>query len=50
MKFLNLYWQGLSRKVVGMESDKRLMADIPKKIKNVMGITDKGNLLREGDK
>jgi ATP-dependent DNA helicase RecG len=37
-------------KVVGVEDSKRLMDDIPNKIKNLMGITAEVNLLLEGDK
>ncbi|GHV65278.1 ATP-dependent DNA helicase [Bacteroidia bacterium] len=36
--------------VVGMEDYKRLMDDIPNKIKNLMGITAEVNLLEEADK
>jgi ATP-dependent DNA helicase RecG len=35
--------------VVGVEDYKRLMDDIPNKIKNLMGITAEVNLLQEGD-
>jgi ATP-dependent DNA helicase RecG len=37
-------------KVVGLEDYKRLMDDIPNKIKNLMGITAEVNLLQEDDK
>jgi ATP-dependent DNA helicase RecG len=37
-------------KVVGLDDYKRLMDDIPNKIKNLMGITAEVNLLQEGDK
>jgi ATP-dependent DNA helicase RecG len=37
-------------KVVGVEDSKRLMDDIPNKIKNLMGITAEVNLLEEADK
>jgi ATP-dependent DNA helicase RecG len=37
-------------KVVGLEDYKRLMDDIPNKIKNLMGITAEVNLLQESDK
>ncbi|GHT44592.1 ATP-dependent DNA helicase [Bacteroidia bacterium] len=36
--------------VVGVEDYKRLMDDIPNKIKNLMGITTEVNLLQDGDK
>jgi ATP-dependent DNA helicase RecG len=36
--------------VVGVEDYKRLMDEIPNKIKNLMGITAEVNLQREGDK
>ena len=36
-------------KVVGVEDYKKLMDEIPNKIKNNMGITTEVNLLREGD-
>ncbi|GHS98588.1 ATP-dependent DNA helicase [Bacteroidia bacterium] len=37
-------------KVVGLEDYKKLMDDIPNKIKNLMGITAEVNLLQEDDK
>jgi ATP-dependent DNA helicase RecG len=37
-------------KVVGVEDYKRLMDDIPNKVKNLMGITVEVNLLQEDDK
>lgn len=37
-------------KVVGIANYKRLMEEIPNKIKNLMGITAEVNLLEEGDK
>lgn len=36
--------------VVGVQNYKRLMDDIPNKIKNTMGITAEVNLLQEGEK
>jgi ATP-dependent DNA helicase RecG len=36
--------------IVGLENYKRLMDDIPNKIKNLMGITAEVNLLQNGDK
>jgi ATP-dependent DNA helicase RecG len=36
--------------VIGVEDSKRLMDDIPNKIKNLMGITAEVNLLEEDDK
>jgi ATP-dependent DNA helicase RecG len=36
--------------IVGVEDSKRLMDDIPNKIKNLMGITAEVNLLQEDDK
>jgi ATP-dependent DNA helicase RecG len=36
--------------VVGVEDYKKLMDDIPNKIKNLMGITGEVNLLQDNDK